>query len=552
MNNISKRISAAAGKIKADLVLKNARIVDVFCHKIIDGNVAICDGRIVGIGDYEGLQEIDVKNQYVMPSFFDTHVHFESSMLTPNEYLKLVVVKGITTINVDPHEIANVCGFDGIEYMVESAKNMPVDVNFMLPSCVPATPFDHGNAIFDSKAILQLKEKYNFFGLAEMMNYPGVINCDEDVMKKLQIFDIIDGHAPSLTGKTLNAYRNGNILTDHESSTMEEVMEKISRGMYIMVREGSQTKNLKSLIKSTNFYTMRRMVFCTDDRYCGDILKTGSISNCIAMAIDNGIDPIDAITMATLNAYECYKISNKGAIAPNYFADIVVSNDLRCQNISYVLKNGEVVAKNGKIVRDVVNKVNDTLVTNTVHIKPVKAEDFDMTFDSSKPVLGIIPDTVVTKKLFKKTPEGLNKCAVIERHKGTGNIGKCFVEGFDLTNGAIAQTIGHDAHNITVIGDNSQDMALAVNALGNSGGMSLVVNGKVEAFMPLPIAGLMSDKTAREVDNEHEILLEKTKQLSINKDIHPFMLLSFLSLIVIPELKITDSGLFDVIEFKFI
>ena len=551
MASITERINAATGRVKADLVLQNAKIVDVFCHKIIDGSVAICGDRIVGIGDYEGKTVIDLQGQYVMPSFFDTHVHFESSMLTPNHYLELVATRGVTVVNADPHEIANVCGEQGIAYMIDSARDIPVDVNFMLPSCVPATPFDHGNAIIDSKAIQQLKAKYDFFGLAEMMNYPGLLNCDQDVVGKISQFDVIDGHAPRLSGKELNAYRCGGILTDHESETMKEVLEKISRGMYIQIREGSQTKNLKTLIKSTNHNTMRRMVFCTDDRYVGDIMESGSIANCIAMAVDNGIDPIDAIMMASLNSYECYRIFNKGAVAPNYYADLVVSSDITAQNISYVFKNGQIIAKDGKATFHKPN-VDDKYVTNTVNIKPVKATDFELAFTPDTPVMQIIPDTVVTKKVFRNSAENLNLCAVVERHKASGNIGKCYVEGFNLRGGAIAQTVGHDAHNITVIGDNSSDMALAVNSLGREGGMVLVVDGKVEHFFHLPIAGLMSDKTPLEVVKEHNILVEKTKALHINEEIEPYMLLSFLSLIVIPELKITDSGLFDVTKFEFV
>ncbi|MEG2015370.1 MAG: amidohydrolase family protein, partial [Clostridia bacterium] len=379
MQDIKHKIDCAMGRVKCDTVLKNANVVDVFCHKINKCDVAITDGKIVGLGEYSGNIEIDVEGKYVLPSFYDTHLHFESSMLTPDEYIKLIAPKGVTMINADPHEIANVCGLDGINFMLESTINSPVKINFMFPSCVPATPFDHGNAVLDSAIIAEQMKKGNFFGLAEMMNYPGVINADSDVLKKIETSNHIDGHAPRLNGKELNAYLTTGITTDHECETVDEVFEKVSKGMFVMIREGSQTKNLKYLIKSFNEYTKRRLIFCTDDRYVGDIIESGSISNCIATSIESGVDPIDAIIMGSLNAYDCYGIPNKGAVAINYDADLIVSSDLSTLNIDMVFCGGVKIAEKGKALFDI-KKANQSKVINTVNIKEVTEKDFDLPF----------------------------------------------------------------------------------------------------------------------------------------------------------------------------
>ncbi len=553
MNKLSRRILSAKEEILPDLVIKNGKIVDVFCHKIIEGDVAITEGKIVGVGCYnKGETTIDAKGNYVLSSFYDTHLHFESTMMIPSTYLKLAAGKGVTMVNADPHEIANVCGVKGLEFMLNSSKGSKVTVNMMMPSCVPATPFDDGNAVLDSNVVMKMASTGNFFGLGEMMNYPGVISADSDVMKKLLAFPIIDGHAPSLTGNALNSYLTSGVRCDHECESIEEVYEKVSKGMYVMIREGSQTRNLKSLIKALNPHTLRRLMFCTDDKEVSDMMNHGTISNCVKMAIEEGVDPIDAITMATLNAYECFGFRTKGAIAPNFDADIIISKDLSCQDIKYVLNGGEIIAKDGIATFDFSHDFDDSLVRNTVHIKEVTEKDFHIDFNANIPVIEVMKDTVVTKKTFVENTTGLNLCANIERHKATGKIGKCFVKGFNLKGGAIAQTIGHDAHNITVMGDNEKDMAIAVNALGKSGGLVLVINGKVEKFVELPIAGLMTDVPAETLQKETHELLEKTKALDINQEHQPFMLLSFLSLIVIPELKITDRGLFDVTTFSFI
>lgn len=546
-----RRIKAAKGEEKCDLVIKNAKVVDVFAHRIVEGDVAIADGVIVGVGDYEGKNEIDARGGYVMPSFVESHVHIESSMLSVGEYAKLCAVKGVTEVIADPHEIANVCGEEGLKYMLSSAKDLPINIRFMLPSCVPATPFDSSGAVIDAKDVHTLLNKYDFYGLGEMMNYPGLLDCVSDVVDKLNTDKIIDGHAPLLSGKELNAYASAGIATDHECSNVEEALEKISLGMYVLMREGSQSRNVRDLAGAVNAYTLRRFLFCTDDRYLGDVLKNGSISNCIRVAVEAGVDPIDAIIIASTNPVECYSLGKRGAIAPSYKADIVISEDICAQKITHVLKDGKLIAENGKALFEAHN-AEDIAVRNSVHINPVCDKDFEIEFEKGMTAIKILPHSLLTEKYNPDSCEGLNMCAVVERHKMTGNIGKCFLKDFNLKGGAIAQSIGHDSHNITVVGSDSKSMALAVNALGKTGGMSVVKNGELKAFMPLPIAGLMSDKCAEDTLKMHEDVLKAVKEISFNDNIEPFMMLSFLSLLVIPDVKISDKGIFDVNKFDFL
>ena len=544
-------IRAAKGEELCDLVIKNARIVDLFTHSVVEGDVGITDGVIVGIGEYEGRESINACGGYVMPSFVDSHLHIESSMLTPDEYVRLVVPKGVTEIIADPHEIANVCGEEGLKFMIESAKDLPIDLHFMLPSCVPATPFDSSGAVIDASEMKRLMEKYDFFGLGEMMNYPGLLGCVEDVLKKLDTDKVIDGHAPLLSGKELNAYAVTGIKTDHECTNKDEAEEKIRNGMYVLMREGTQSKNVAALTEAVNEHTLRRFLFCTDDRYLGDIIQNGSVQNCIRVATENGMDTLDALTIASLNPTECYSLGRRGAIAPSYRADIIIAEDMAAQKITHVFKDGRLVAKDGVALFEV-KKADSSSVKDSVHIKRMEKEDLHLEFKEGLDGIKVIPHSLLTEGCKTDKEEDFNLCAVIERHKGTGNIGKCFIKGFGITCGAIAQSIGHDSHNITVVGSDGKSMALAVNALGKTGGMSVVKDGEVKAFMPLPIAGIMSDKSAEETLREHEKVLEALKELKINEDIDPFMMLSFLSLLVIPSVKISDKGLFDVDKFELI
>ncbi len=554
IEKLSNKIAVALGEKKADTVLKNANIVDILNYRIIKGDVAITDGIIVGVGEeYSGEKEVDCTGKYVMPSFFDTHIHFESSLITPDKYLMHAIPHGMTMINADCHEIANVCGEDGMQFMIDCVKGIPVDINFMLPSCVPATPFEHANAYWDAETTRRLLATGKYFGLGEMMNYPGIMMRDPDVLGKIVATEITDGHAPCLTGKMLNAYLTTDIHNDHECETAEEAFEKISKGMYVMLRQGSQTKNLATLVKAYNGKNGRRFILCTDDKHIDEVKKYGTIQNNIVLAVDtHGVDPYDAIAMASLNAYECYGIKNLGAVAINYYADLVVADDIVPRNIVQVYKNGQLVAENGKALFDLPT-ADKSKVINTVNRAPLTKEMFTPKFVPNKtPVIQIVNHSAFTKKTFKETTEGLNMCAVIERHKATGNIGTCWVEGFGLKGGAIAQTVGHDSHNISVMGDNEADMLLAVETLGKDGGMVVVVDGKVEYKFTLDIAGLMSSKSVDEVIAEHITLKEKTKAIVPDEANAPFMLLSVFPLIVIPEIKLSDSGIFDVLEFKFI
>ncbi len=545
-----RRIRCAKGEEKCDLVIKNGKLVDVFCHQIKEGSLGIADGVIVGWGDYEGIEEIDAAGSYVMPSFTESHVHIESSMLAPSYFAELAAAWGVTCVVADPHEIANVCGEEGLKFMMESAKDAPIDIKFMLPSCVPATPFDSSGAVIDADETKRLMEKYPFYGLGEMMNYPGLLAGVPDVIEKLLEGRIIDGHAPLLSGKELNGYVVSGIKTDHECSNTEEALDKISRGMYVIMREGTQSRNVKDLVGAVNPHTLRRFLFCTDDRYLGDVMEKGSVSNCIRVAVECGMDPIDAITIASLNPKECYNIEKSGALAPGYKADIVISRDITAQEITHVFKDGVMIAKDRRALFEL--EAADTKnVSDSVFVRHFEKEDFEIEFKKGMTAIRVLPHSLITDGFAAEEKDGLNYCAVIERHKGTGNIGKCFIKDFDLKGGAIAQSIGHDSHNITVVGSDTNSMAVAVNSLGKTGGMSVVKDGELIAFMPLAIGGIMSDKNAEETLGMHEDILKAVSTLECGEGIDPFMMLSFLSLLVIPNVKISDKGLFDVNKFGF-
>lgn len=548
---ISKLIDVAMGRTIADTIIKNGTVFDVFNHKFTKTDVVISNGKIVALGDgYSAKNIIDATDKYIIPAFTDAHAHIESSLLTPVEYAKVVVPKGVTTVIADPHEITNVLGEKGISFMFKSAESVPLDVKYMLPSCVPCTPFEHSGSVIDGDLTKELLSKYDFLGLAEMMNFVGVINNDTDVIKKLSTGVFIDGHAPLLTGKELCAYVCGGIKTDHECSNVDEALEKISMGMSILVREGTGAKNIEGLVKAINPYNLNRFAFCTDDIHISDIAKDGTILNCIRKSVKLGLSLEDALTMATINPAKIYNLKDKGAIAPNYIADIIVC-DKSLDNLYLVLKDGLIVAKDGEPTFTGKN-IDISEVSNTVHIKKVTPQDFNLEFTEGMPVIEAVKGSLITKKAYPTTKDGLSLCAVVERHKATGNVGKAFIKNIDIQNGAIAQTIGHDSHNITVLGDNPTDMALAVNSLGSNGGICIVHNGKVISYMELEVAGLMSNKSYSEVLAMDNDIVEKAKIVSKHGSSTILMLLSFLSLVVIPELKLNDSGLFDVSNWKYI
>lgn len=568
-NNMKNMIDMASGREKSELVLKNCKVVNVFSHEIIEADIAIAYGKIVGVGNYSGEKEIDIKGKYVSPGLIDGHIHIESSMVSPVQFARAIVPRGTTTIIADPHEIANVCGLKGIEYMLNETKNIPLNVYIMLPSCVPATSFESSGAILEADDLEKLIDNPRVLGLGELMNYPGVINCDDKVIKKVNLANeygkIIDGHGPEISGKELNAYVVSGVKTEHECSTVEEMMERIRLGMYISIRQGSAAKNLLSLVKGITDENMRRCILCADDRHPEDLLNEGHIDNSIKIAIKNGIDPISAIKMASINTAECYNLKNLGAIAPGYYADLVVIDNLEEFDIVKVFKNGKLVSKN-KIPLFNASEHNSYDVKNTVNIKNVREEDLNINMKTNKAnVIGVLDHSILTKKivinvnvedgLFKSTKEDdVLKIAVVERHNATGNIGLGLVENFGLEGGAIASTVAHDSHNIVVIGDNDEDMLIAINEVSRAGGgITICSNSKVLKTLELPIAGLMSDLSIERVGGILSEMLEISyERLKVNKNIEPFMTLAFLALPVIPEIKITDKGLFDVTKFDFI
>jgi adenine deaminase len=563
---LKERIDTAMGKEKADIVLKNGSYVNVFNGKIVKGDIAIKEDRIVGVGEYEGNTEIDITGKTVLPGYIDGHVHIESSQLSPEEFARLIVPRGTTTIIADPHEITNVCGMDGVEYIVKAAQNVPLDVKVQLPSCVPATPFETSGAVLNGEDTKKNIVKDEIFGLGEFMNYPGVIYSDADVLKKLQSAadcgKIIDGHAPSLSGKALNAYLNGGISTDHECITPEEIEEKTALGVYCHLRDGSSTRNLVTNSKAVNAMNLRRCLLCTDDRHATDLKHNGHLDDALRKLVAGGIDPVWAVIMATLNSAECYGLKWHGAIAPNYIADLVVVDDLKGFNARYVFKDGKLVAKDGEALFEVKKRYLPKNVLNTVHLKQMKADDFKLALKGKKAnVMQIIPDNVVTKCVVREVEskdgdvvvKGTNllKLAVVERHHGTGNIGKGLLEGYGFHGGCLGITIAHDSHNVILLGDNNEDMALAANKLAEIGGGMVIAHDGTTESVTLDIGGLMSSKSAEELELASKNIIEKAYSMGVDRNLEAFMSLAFLSLAVIPDVKLLDTGLFDVNKFGF-
>ncbi|KAB3530544.1 adenine deaminase [Alkaliphilus serpentinus] len=564
---IKKRIDIAAGREKADLVLKNGRIINVFSQEIIEGDIAIQDGVIVGIGSYEGEVEEELNGKFVSPGLIDGHVHIESSMVSPGQFARAIVPRGTTTIVADPHEIANVCGVEGIEYIIRSSQDLPLNVYVMLPSCVPATPFENSGAVLGAKELAPLMGHERVLGLGELMNYVGVAAADEEIINKILVAGdkIIDGHGPSIEGKDLNAYVAAGVRTEHECSTVEEMKNRLNLGMYILVRQGSAARDLETLVRGITKENSRRCLFCTDDKHPDDIILGGHIDNNLRLAVKHGIDPITAIQMATINAAECYRLKNTGALAPGYKADIVIFDDLKNFEVSKVYKDGKLVADNKKALFDV-NPSDYSKVINTVNLKEITKEDLQLKVTSDiVNVIKLLPHSIVTEKVVRKVETenskfkyhkslDILKLAVIERHKATGNIGLGLVEDFKLKGGAIASTIAHDSHNLIVIGDNDEDMLLAIQEVERvGGGITICSNGEVNRTLSLPIGGLISDGTMEEVNQQlNEMLDIAYNRLGVSTEIDPFMTLSFLALPVIPQIKLTDEGLFDVTVFDFI
>lgn len=563
MSNI---INVARGFEKADLVIKNANIVNVLSEEIHKADIAIVDGIIAGIGEnYSGEKEVDVNGAYVTPSFIDGHVHLESTMMLPSEFAKVALPAGTTTVIIDPHEISNVLGLHGISFMHEAVKNLPLDVYTMLPSCVPATPFETSGFDLNSYDLSLLIDKPWVLGLAEMMNFPGVLNQDNNVMAKLELAKsrgkCIDGHAPYLHGKDLCAYIASGVKSDHECTTPDEAVEKLRLGMYVMVREGTAAKDLDALMPVLKTCNTRKCIFVTDDRHPADLKE--HINGMVRRAVEAGVDPVKAIQIASLNTAEYFGLKNLGAIAPGYKADLLILPDLKTFKPDLVIKNGVVAAENGKLIAELPE--NEALaVRNSVNVRWITPEDFRIEANGSKvTALEVIPHQLITKSVVSevKIEDGnavsnidndTLKICVIERHRATGNIGKGFVKGFNLKCGAIASTVAHDSHNMIVIGTNDADMyAAAVALIKCKGGKVVVKDGEVISELPLPIAGLMSDRNFDYVVNKCEELNKTAHSIGCRIE-DPFMTMGFLSLPVIPELKVTDKGVFDTNKFDFI
>lgn len=554
-------IAVAAGREKADLVLKNAKYLNVFSNEFLCGDIAVANGLIAGVGKYDGKTEIDVSGKLVLPGFIDAHIHLESSMVTPAEFAKAVVAHGTTTVITDPHEITNVMGIDGVEYMIQASQNLPIDVHFMMPSCVPATEIDESGAELDCKDIDLYLNNKKVLGLAEMMNYVGVINGDKNVLSKIVTSQAhhkkIDGHAPELSGNDLNAYIAAGVYSDHECSTFENALEKLRKGQFIMIREGTAAHNLKALMPLLTQQYYSRCMFATDDKHPSDLLYGGHIDYIVKQALKNGADPIVALKTATHHAARYFLLNNKGAIASGYLADIVVVDNLEDFNVETVFKRGKLVF-DGEVKDFSAPTVDEKLAEkcfDTFHLDSVTPSSFKV--DGKLGLIGLVGGELLTRNLGTAdkidVENDILKIACIERHKGTNHIGVGYVKGYSLKSGAVATSVAHDSHNIITVGCNDGDIAVAVNAIKDSkGGIAVVENGKIKALLELPIAGLMSDEPLTTVNEKLENAKSSAYELGADKSIDPFMTLSFLSLPVIPSLRITTKGVFDAENWKML
>lgn len=563
MNKLLDKINAAMGKVKAELVLKDAFIINVFTQTIEKKDVAINDDAIVGIGKYEGNHEIDCKGFFVAPGFIDSHVHIESSMVTPEIFSDLVIKKGVTTIVADPHEIANVLGEKGIEFMLENSKKGDIDTFFMLPSCVPAVDFEDNGAVLEADNLEKFINHPKVLGLGEVMDVNAVTSGNKNMLKKILMVNnqnkSIDGHCPKINEKELNAYLCANVRTDHECTNCEEALQKVGNGMYVMLREGSAARDLKKLLPAVNDKNYSRFIFCTDDRHIEDLVDEGSIDNCVRIAIDEGMDPVKAYTIASFNAANCYGLKDRGAISPGMKADLVIFEDIKKLKIKNVIKNGKIYKDN--------HTYKDIFTKPSVNVDCIKEDLFHIEAKGKfVNVIKVHPGLLVTKKEKRevKVNRGLvqcvegkgeivNKIAVIERHKNSGKHSVGFIEGLGLKKAAIAQTIAHDSHNIIVLGDNDKDMEIAVNnVIHNNGGIAFVSEGKLLECLELPIGGLMTSQNPGLIIDKITKLNLLAVKFGIKKEVDPFLTLAFMALPVIPDIKITSRGLFDYSKFDFI
>lgn len=555
-------VDAAMGRLKSDLVLKNATYVNVFTNELCTCDIAVAQGQIVGMGDYQGDKEIDVSGKIVCPGFIDAHIHLESSLASPKEFARAVVPHGTTTVITDPHEIANVMGTNGIEYMLQATEGLPIDVRFMLPSCVPATPLDESGANLDYRSIDSFYNHPRVQGLAEVMNYVGVTCADKEVLEKIIAAQAhhkkIDGHAPDISGKTLSAYVAVGVYSDHECHDIDDAMQKIRNGQFIMLRDGTAAKNLEALVDLLKKPYYDRCMFCTDDKHPIDLLEKGHIDYIIKKAINYGVDPIVAVKVASHNPARYFALNNRGAIAPGYLADFAIIDNFEDFNVEMVFKKGVLTASDKKAVdfdTPTIDAKLSAMAHNTFHVAKLTENDFVDT--RPRGIIGMIEGEIVTTDNGYATAPDVEKdilkIAVVERHKNTGHIGLGYIQGYGLKSGAVATSISHDSHNIIVVGTNEADMALAVNRIvENHGGITVVENSNVLCDVVLEIAGLMTDDNLIEVNNKLEHAKEQAYSLGVNKGVDPFMTLSFMSLPVIPTLRLTTRGVFDVNKQQYI
>ena len=568
---LGRMIDSAMHRIPADLVLYNCNIVDVYTGTVRKDSIAVTEGKIVGFGDdYRGLEEIDAKGCYAAPGLIDAHIHIESSYTSPEEFGRMVVPRGTTTVIADPHEIVNVYGLEGFNYMIRAAEKTELSVRYMIPSCVPATPLEDSGAVLNAFDMQWPLGDRHVPGLGEFMNYPGIIHKDPEALNKvltaLNMNKVIDGHSPSVRGAALNAYAAAGVRTDHECTTLEEMNERLSRGMYVQLRDGSACHDLKKLIPAITPFNYRRCLLCSDDRQPRTILEDGHIDNHLRMLVKAGIDPVMAVCMATLNCAECYHLEDRGGLAPGLRADIVLFNNLEEFRAQKVFIEGQLVAADGRYLLPL-EKTTISSVRGSIHVRPFAIDQLKMHLKSDRVrAIGIIRDGVTTSSetvTVRRDEEGdfifdpdvpVAKIAVLERHHNTGRIGLGLLKDYGIRRGAVALSVAHDSHNVLCVGVSNEEMYAAIQALiDQEGGFVLVENGKVIASLPLPIAGLMSDLTGEEVAEKLKVLHDTAyERLGISRDVEPIMTLCFMSLIVIPRLKITTRGLFDVAKFDFV
>ena len=555
-------IAAAAGREPADLVLKNATFVNVFSNELSNMDIAVTEGLIVGMGSYHGREEVDCTGKIVLPGFLDAHIHLESSLVSPTEFVKAVLPHGTTTVVTDPHEIANVMGTDGIEYMLQATENLPVDVRFMLPSCVPATPLDESGAILDYRAIDSFYDHPRVQGLAEMMNFVGAINGDEQTVEKIVAAQAhhkkIDGHAPDLVDNDLNAYIAAGVYSDHECHDLKDALAKLERGQFIMIREGTAARNLEALMPLLSSQYADRCMFCTDDKHPSDLLEKGHIDYIVKKAISLGADPITAVKVACHNAARYFLLNNRDGISPGYLADFVIIDNFRAFNIQQVYKKGVLMVDHGEVRGFPAPEIEPYLVERahkTFHVAALTAEDFAE--KRPRGVIGMVDGEITTVDAGYSDRIDVDydilKIAVVERHKNTHHIGIGYIQGYGLKSGAVATSISHDSHNIIVVGTSEADMAAAVNRVVELNGGIVVWDGEAPiAEVPLAIAGIMSDEPLVTVNEKLEHAKEVAHTLGVNPGIDPFMTLSFMALPVIPSLRITTRGVFDVTTQSYV